>query len=430
MKLFSALDYLGINTANAYGLDKESYELRLFWFYNTVAEQDMSEWTHIEFLAYLEELGGFDTFDEPNSLLGALRAYQAYQNQEESGYKISLDAICSGIQIMGAIMKEPNALDSTGALTNRRADAYMDVYDEFKKLYGKPTTKTRKQCKQAIMPYMYGSNKSAETYFGSSEEELKAFKQALNNKFPEVCKLRDLWCEAFKMDVRHNIFQLPDGFTAVLPNIVQEKYNLPFMEESIEVKLTNVNFPSRKRVSNSANLTHAIDGFIVREMHRRAKFNPKDIYMFMCDLRKYSHIHEPLTNESKCSEKVRELIGLYNSTRIPTIRIADFIKSDEVKYLPKELKAKLYEISGFMLQQGEFDLVTVHDCFQCLPSKGNYVRHWYNQILGDLTESTIVEHLTREISPVDIPFKPVTEKEIAIWKKLADKVRESNYAIC
>lgn len=82
MKTFNALDYLKIDIANNYGLDKKSWEERLNWF-------ERNE-------PVLESY--FNTADAPALYYAGVKAFRKHQNNPNytNTYPISLDATSSG----------------------------------------------------------------------------------------------------------------------------------------------------------------------------------------------------------------------------------------------------------------------------------------------------------------------------------------------
>ena len=89
MKLFTGLEYIMIDVANNYGLDKLSYEERLKWFKETVTiNKDSTNQDILEFANTAQEA--------PALVFAGLQAYQKYLNNEPTGYMVAFDACSSG----------------------------------------------------------------------------------------------------------------------------------------------------------------------------------------------------------------------------------------------------------------------------------------------------------------------------------------------
>lgn len=80
MQLFCGLDYLKIDIASNFGLDKKLWSERLDWFEE-----------HKDKLHDMTKLA-----DEPALFFAGVNAWEAVQRGEAIGYPISLDATSSG----------------------------------------------------------------------------------------------------------------------------------------------------------------------------------------------------------------------------------------------------------------------------------------------------------------------------------------------
>lgn len=135
MELFSGLDYLRIDIANHYGLDKKLWSQRLEWFAFNEHR--------------LEEL--VQGADEPYLMAQAVMAYRDVQKGLPTGYVMYLDCTNSGYQWLAILS---GCLDTAKTVnlvnTGKREDAYKLVTDEMNKLL--PTTEqvTRKLMKNPV----------------------------------------------------------------------------------------------------------------------------------------------------------------------------------------------------------------------------------------------------------------------------------------
>lgn len=80
MQTFTGMQYLQIDIANNFGLDKKNWDVRLDWF--------KSMETQLENLVSQAE--------NPALFYAGVQAYRAAQRGEASGYPISLDGCSSG----------------------------------------------------------------------------------------------------------------------------------------------------------------------------------------------------------------------------------------------------------------------------------------------------------------------------------------------
>lgn len=427
MKAYSGIDYLKIDVANNFGLDKKQFEERIDWFNKTIEPRVNKTSSNDDLLQIANE-----SDEAPALVFGGLQAYRDTLNGIPSGYKIGLDACCSGIQILSALTACKSGLTSTGLIGNKRNDAYTLVYEEFKRLYGKPNNKTRDNCKDSIMPMYYGSNKRPKDYFGHTDEELQCFYQANKNICTGAFSLRNLWCDSWNPEVTRHTFSLPDAFDVVLPNLVQNTYLAQIDGHDIEFKVKEEG-TSKHSVSNCANSTHALDGMICREMQRRANFD-KGHFEYLLYL--LNTITDQMDEEAKDAISVEEmdklgvfgdLLYYYETTGFFTIRIADEIKDISMLLkLSQKHRNKLSEVLHKLYAQGCFELVTVHDCFYTKANYCNYTRYWYKELLADLCQSTVLEFITEQLVPNNHQLHiPQSQRN-----KVAKLIRESEYGIC
>lgn len=134
---FSGMQYLKIDVANNFGLDKEDWNTRLDWF--DQAEGD------------LERL--IKDAEEPALFYASTQAYRKAMRKEPVAYPISLDATASGIQILSCL----TGCEKSARLCNvidagKRMDAYTGLYSSMLALVGEGAKIERKHVKQAVRP--------------------------------------------------------------------------------------------------------------------------------------------------------------------------------------------------------------------------------------------------------------------------------------
>lgn len=139
MTEFSGWQYLLIDVANAFGLDKEIFEKRIEW-----AEQN---------LAQLESLT--DKAETKPLYVKATMAIRKAQMGIPSGHLVGFDAVCSGVQIMSAITGCEAGARATGLIdTGERPDAYSTTTKVMNGLLvqeGLSVNVSRKDAKIALM---------------------------------------------------------------------------------------------------------------------------------------------------------------------------------------------------------------------------------------------------------------------------------------
>lgn len=132
---FTGKDYLKIDIAGSFGLDKLTWDERIDWF-------DKNE-TQLHSL--------LPKADEPALFYAGILAWEAATAGKPSGYPISLDATCSGIQLLAVLAGDRKAAQICNVVdTGKREDAYVSIYQDMVNALGQTAKIDRKLTKQAI----------------------------------------------------------------------------------------------------------------------------------------------------------------------------------------------------------------------------------------------------------------------------------------
>ena len=135
MQTFTGREYLKIDIANNFGLDKLSWNDRIAWF-------DTNE---NQLMALLPQA------ESPALFFAAVRAWEDVKAGKPIGYMVSLDATSSGLQILAALTTDRLAAELCNVVdTGKREDAYTAVYEEMLARAGAESKVSRDDCKQAI----------------------------------------------------------------------------------------------------------------------------------------------------------------------------------------------------------------------------------------------------------------------------------------
>ena len=136
MMQFSGKQYLQMDVASKFGLDKENWDVRLAWFHENEHR--------------LEEL--VSQADEQAGFLAGVMAYRKAKSGKATGYTISLDATSSGIQILSVLAGcEKSARTCNLINTGNREDAYTIVYNSMNRELGANGYAVRDKVKIAVM---------------------------------------------------------------------------------------------------------------------------------------------------------------------------------------------------------------------------------------------------------------------------------------
>jgi len=413
MNFFTGWQYLLIDAATQFGLDKLLFEERIEWATNN--------------LANLEAMA--DQAETKPLYCKAVMAIRKAQAGKPTGHLVGLDATCSGIQVMSALTGCMAGAESTGLINpNVRADAYTKTKGVMQDILGGAVNVSRKDAKQAVMTSYYGSKKTPKDIFGEKTPELDAFYQAAQVVAPGAWDLlQDLLASWQPYALEHS-WKLPDGFDARV-KVMKKK------EVRIEVdELDHATFTyefyenegSKSGLSNVANLTHSMDAWILRSMHRRCNYNREVAeYAAMCiemellerSLGRHTSSPEFITKE------LAYYMEQYRRSTLADIVILPHLDQATVSCLSFEHLQALSGILTGMLQYEPFELVTVHDEFKAHANNMNWVRWQYREILAEIADSDVLDDLLSQIHGYGLTYNKLSFN-------LGAHIRNSAYALC
>lgn len=427
MKQYSGWNWLLIDAANSFGKDKDLFEQRIEW-----AEMN---------LGHLENL--IPHAETPALFHKAVLAIRKAQKGLPMGHMVAVDATASGVQLMSCLTGCEIGARSTGLVDpNKRADAYTDcteyMNEELAK-QGLAVNVLRKDAKTALMCSFYGSKAQPKQIFGEDTPELEAFYVAAPRVAPGAWELRQDLLDAWQPYVLEHGWKLPDGFDARVK--VMKKIDGDDSRSRIEVDELDhatftyeyyINEGSKRGVSLVANVTHSSDGFVVREMHRRCNYDTQ-VHGNACDVI-YAELHDRQVkwadetieledDELAAYNKVCYYRDLYAKSKMATVVILPYLTAKTVKLLADEHLDKLYSIVQDMNHFGRSPLITVHDAFAAHPNRVDAVRFHYKEILADIADSNMLNHILSQLYGMPAAFQK-------LGNDLGDKIRASEYGLC
>ena len=408
---YTGFEYLLIDCANHFGLDKLLFEDRIGWSRTNLDQ--LESLTDMAESAYL--------------YMKSVAAIRKAQQGIPTGHLVALDAVCSGMQIMSAITGCLSGARATGLVDpNRRADAYTELTQRMQVILGNNIHVTRKDAKAALMTSYYGSKEQPKIIFGEDTQELAAFYQACMEMAPGAYELLQELLDTWQPYALVHAWKLPDGFDARVKVMQREETRIE-VDELDHASFTYeyyVNQGTKKGLSNVANVVHSIDAFILREMVRRCNhhgLNIKAINDWLtgavlersmgCTI--YA---EPLEGEH------RYFVEQYERSNQPTAAILPWLNSTNVHDLPTSLLHDLIRITNSMLEYKAFPVVTIHDSFASHANNCNTVRYWYKEILAELADSEILTDIMSQLHQSPGKYEKLSPD-------LSKYIRQSQYAL-
>lgn len=403
MQTFTAKQYLAIDIANNFGLDKEDWDVRLAWF-----EKNKDQ---------LEKMVG--QAEEPALFYAGVNAYKDMLAGKPIGYTIALDATSSGLQLLACLTGDRKAAALCNVVNHyedgkaKRRDAYTVIYKLMLNQLGERSRIKRSDTKQAIMTAFYGSEAKPKEVFGEGIM-LKVFENTMENEAPGPWELNKFWLQCGNPDATSYLWIMPDNFHVQIKVMVPSIQTINFLQKPYDI-IRAVQGTEEKTRMLSANTTHSIDGMVVREMLRRCSYDP--------DLVKYVKQLCYGVQESKVGipdnlDMVDTLWKHYQKSGFLSVRIFDYLDAQSIKLVDRNIIMELVNT----LPKRPFKVLTVHDCFRCHPNYGNDLRRQYNQILSDIAKSNLLSFIMSQVLGQEIT---IGKLDSDMWQD----VLETDYAL-
>lgn len=334
---FTGVQYLKIDIANNFGLDKEDWDIRLAWFDDNEDKLD-------ELLKQAEE---------PALYYAGVQAYKQFKAGKPSGYPISLDATSSGIQLLAALTGDRKAASLCNVIdTGHREDAYTGLYNSMVARLGEGAKIDRKDTKAAIMTAMYASTAVPKRVFGEGAL-LDMFYQTMEEEAPGPWEVTKTMLAIWDNTATVNEWVMPDNFHVRVKVMGQETDYVNFVNKPYEVNYS-VNRPIEGGRSLGANMIHSLDGMLVREMTRRCAYNGDHIVK----VKRWLEECRGGTSRSREQDKVvMRLADLYNESGFLSARVLDYVDAANMGHIPKAALSSLVQ----SLPAKPFEVLSVHD---------------------------------------------------------------------
>jgi DNA-directed RNA polymerase len=255
MEQFTGYEYLMIDVANSWGLDRLPWQERIFWV--------KDNWNDLEDL--LDQCGAQYAYEK------SVKALRTVERGQPTNHMVGLDATASGIQVMSCMAGDTTGAETVNLVdTTERRCVYQDMATQMGELTGKEYT--RKDLKHPCMTYFYGSTKTPESIFGADTEELEAFYRTLSMQVPGASSLRDMFLDMWDPTATNYEWAMPDGHYAYVPVVLSEEKGVEIDEAHhfrYTMRTLKCSAKNRGRAL-AANIVHSVDGWVCREMVKRA----------------------------------------------------------------------------------------------------------------------------------------------------------------
>lgn len=175
-----------------------------------------------------------------------------------------MDATCSGIQHMAALMKDANTARVVNLTGSERSDLYQEIADS--------NDLSRDEAKKLVMPYAYGaSTQSLSGAVGLSEDDLKPIIYKMNSEYPCVSSFQrwvNLGATKHFAHKAELIEWTVDGFTSVMD--YHEVQSIHAGSWSVSQRVGS-DIPKMIRAL-APNIIHSYDAALLRRVVNEASF--------------------------------------------------------------------------------------------------------------------------------------------------------------
>lgn len=376
MQHFSPLEYLKIDVASAFGLDRTDWSERLSWF----AQNEH------QLLSLVNQA------KEPALFFAAVEAYNTTKRGEPTGHMVSLDATASGIQFLSLLAGDASAARHCNVLnTGHRQDAYTNI-DSLMRQVCNFAHVDRKQSKYALMTVLYGSEAVPKQVFGEGAL-LDLFETTAEREMPGVWALNKAMLRLWDPSALEYKWTLPDNFhvkTKVMGSIINR---VNFMGSVLDIH-TKVQQAQPEGKSIGANLVHSIDGLVVREMGRRCSYDP----VIVAETKTALHAGRGRGSNRHKDKMLTQLWEHYVACGYLTARVFDYIDMENVDLINRQVVFDLIDT----LPKKPFSILMNHDCFRVHPNNADAMRIQYNRQLAELNNSTMLDFLCSQILGTEV----------------------------
>lgn len=398
MQKFTPIEYLKIDIASNFGLDKDTWDNRLAWF----ADNEEN----------LDEL--MSSANEPALFYAGIQAYRKALAGEPITYPVSLDATASGAQLLALLIGCEKSARLCNVLdTGAREDLYTNIYRLMCARIGDEEKISRDDAKRAIMTSLYGSSAVPKQVFGEGEL-YQIFLDTMNDEAPGIWQLNQALIGLWNPTCLSHDWILPDNFNVRVKVMDRVQENFHFLNRPYAAEFS-VNQPMQDGLSLGANLIHSIDGMVVREMTRRCSYD-RDKIIELIELI-MSGETGPRSYERNDDKMVLTLWEHYENSGFLSARILDHLDARNIGLVDYSVIMKLLK----SLPEIPFKLLSIHDCFRVHPNYGNDLRSQYNQILHEIAGSTLLQYLASQITK--------THVNVTKYADIAQDVLTANYAL-
>lgn len=380
METPSSLDWLRMDVARSYGLDKSTWAERLLWSYDFPELQEGAK--------------------EPFLYKSAHEALQRALRGEAIDHPISLDATASGIQCLSLM-----AQDSVSAMAvNLGTDHVNNPYQRVKNHMG---DYPYEPVKQAVMTSFYESVATPQALFGDDYDK---FVKAAASMLPGPWAMKDAIASC--MNCASDYFwTMMDGYKV-------------HMEVSAPVECTldigaghSISWNEHRKAAVktkglTANVTHSLDALVLREVLRRTH-TAYDWYP--------EHQLTPFEQYRDKDLTLLESIIRWERTQFVTFEVLDHVDSFNQHLVPQALRTAL----DARTVVEDMYIQPIHDCYRVKATDASMLFLIVKEVMADLAFAKTAEWILPQLG-----YQGGIKDDESRRTALRAQVLNSHYLIC
>lgn len=413
MQTFTPAEYLQIDIASSFGLEKKLWDERLAWFADNK--------TQIEALAALTtgiaKHPLMAQAKEPAQFFAGVKAWAQTQRGEPTGHLIHLDGTASGAQCLAALVDCSQSGSNCNLVdTGERENLYANIFSACQTIAEHGLDALPEDVKKAVMTSLYGSKRQPRRVFG---EDIEVFYKTMEEQLPGAWALNEALIGLWQPYALSHDWILPDNFHAHI------KVMSPFTREftvfgQLLTTTSYANIGTERGLSLAANVTHSVDGMVVREVGRRCNYDPIKIEALkdLLDEIDVTGTYSTTGRMSPHHKLVETLWSHYLESGFLSARILEALDTENIHLVDYVRIRKLVDT----LPRKPFAVLMIHDAFAVHPNYGNDVRRTYNRILSEIADSEMLSFIISRIAGEKLNVAK-------FGGGLAEKILEANYAL-
>lgn len=340
---FTPRQYLQIDIAGNFSSknEKMDWDKRLQWFDENQHQLE----------ALLKQA------ETPALYYAGVMAWRDVNQGIPSGYPVSLDGCSSGLQILACLTGDIAAAKLCGVIsTGHREDAYTTIYEWMLGQSDTSSRVTRDMTKSAIMKSLYGSTAVPKEVFGEGEL-LDVFYRAMQENAPLAWNLNQMFLAMWDPEETCHSWVMPDNFHVHVKVMAKVEDTFHYLDQPYTVTRYE-NRATENGRSLGANLTHSIDGFIVREMARRCSYDREVVDAALAAVVHHGRDEAAEFCGVPCHDTDMLLIlwDHYKASGFLSARILDHITEFNARYVDRQDIMDLID----SLPKKPFEILTIH----------------------------------------------------------------------